>query len=144
MANIHSAQALYMTDENVFTSDLGPAGLGLEISTATTSNANYKYGSAAVAGGSSPAAGDGLALVDNNGAPQGTAAAGQKGVEYLVVATAHRKLAGCAPASVLDTWCLDNTKLITNIQANSQNSTFSNNADKCKAATRTVDGGAGC
>ena len=69
-----------------------------------------------------------------------------KQVQYRVVATARRKLAGCAtPATsalILDTWCLNDDKLITNKNTNGDK--FSGGTDD-RCNLQANDGiGTGC
>ena len=124
-----------MTDENVYTTDLvGTSGLGLVLAYKPSSgndpnpNSNYTYGSKVKSTNFAKADAN-----DSGSNASGTAHV-KADVEYRVVATSRRKLAGCAsPATgVLDSWCLDDNKLITNKTA----------TGLCK--DQTNDGGTGC
>ena len=143
LANIHSAQALHMTDENVYTETLGSSGLGLELpDPANTNSSNFTYGSAAVSGHATAA----TATTATNGDNKAHVV---DDVQYRVVATARRKLAGCATpvtsGQILDTWCLNDNKLITNDKTLSDPDNFSDSGTTARCKDNTNDAiGTGC
>ena len=132
LANIHGAQELYLVDKNHYAPDLAGVGLGslpTDKNAADAAGQNFMYGALPTGGLKFHTSADGGA-----GSPGGA-----DGVEYFLLATAVRKLASCARSSVVDTWCLDDQKLITNNRAAAANSKFSGGTKKCAVSTHTIN-----
>ena len=129
LANIHAAQALHMTDKNVYAGDF------TDIDIQTSSDGQFLYGKA----------------VSNNGANAKVSTGDENkiallggDVEYFVVAVAEKRLAGCADASKKEVWCLNDNKLITNersvAQAAEKSTTANPVTQRCASvAKNTVD-----
>ena len=134
LANVHGAQELHLVDKNFYAKDLAGVGLGslpTNKSAADALGQNFMYGASTAGGLEFCTSSDGTKCDP----------AKADGVEYLLVATAVRKLASCARASALETWCLDDKKLITNSKQAAAGSHFSSGTSvkKCNDDKYTVN-----
>ena len=120
LSNIHAAQALHMVDNNEYAQTLAAVGVNAPDGT-------YNFRDAAA---SASATADAFKL-------QKAAVATVDKSVFLLYASAKKKLAGCSTANTsnaYDVWCLDHTKLMTNVTTNI--------GSTCTGTL--VDGGAGC
>ena len=125
LSTIHTAQALYLTDNNKYSDEI--AKLNITISP----DALYKYGSVPVPG---PGNADRKAKLDKGD------------VEFHVVATAKQRLASCAlgTGTDRDTWCVDHDKVLTNLKVGQSGRTANDNGAYCKGVNTKYHGCESC
>ena len=117
LSTIHTAQALYLTDNNKYGDEI-EKDLNITISP----DALYFYDKA-------PGTTNAKNIELHNG-----------DVEFHVIATAKQRLASCAPSTGKDTWCLDHDKVLTNLDVGQSGRTNTDNGNYCKGAN-TIYGG---
>ena len=122
LSTIHTAQALYLTDNNKYAEDIDK-----ELNITISPDALYEYRDD---------------VSGTKGKVNVPTAGG--GVEFFAVAVAKNKLASCAVApAAKDTWCLDHDKVLTNVKEGKGDRKTNDNGVHCgpSNATRTVYGG---